>query len=86
MLQMNKLDGELSSRNRQGCRWSPGYRVALATIMTVPTRFSVIALLSGVLAAGLTVSARQGAAPLASLVLPAGFQVGVFAENVENAR
>ena len=40
----------------------------------------------GALAAGLTAFARQSAAPLSSLVLPAGFQADVFAENVENAR
>ena len=34
----------------------------------------------------LTAFARQGATPLAPLVVPAGFQVDVFAENVENAR
>ena len=33
-----------------------------------------------------TTFARQGASPLASLVLPAGFQADVFAEKVENAR
>ena len=46
----------------------------------------VVVLCAGVIAAGLTASARQGASPLAPLVLPAGFQADVFAEKVENAR
>jgi hypothetical protein len=41
---------------------------------------------SGVLAAGLAVSGSQSAAPLATLIVPAGFQIEVFAENVGNAR
>jgi glucose/arabinose dehydrogenase len=47
---------------------------------------SVVALCVGVLAAGITPSAQQAAAPLALLVMPAGFHAEVFAENVENAR
>ena len=47
--------------------------------------FSVV-LLSGVFAGGLAVSGRQAEAPLGQLVVPAGFQVDVFAENVKNAR
>jgi len=39
-----------------------------------------------VLAATWAASARQSAAPLAALVLPAGFQAEVFAEGVDNAR
>ena len=54
--------------------------------MTISTRPFVVALCAGVIAAGLTASARQGASPLAPLVLPAGFQADVFAEKVENAR
>ena len=45
-----------------------------------------LVLCSGVLAAGLTVSARQAASPLNTLVVPPGFHVSSFAENVENAR
>src|SRR4029077_3476061 len=47
------------------------------------------ALVSAVLAAGSTTSARQAAPaapPLPSFVLPAGFHAEVFAENVGNAR
>src|SRR6266699_392927 len=55
--------------------------------MNMPTRPLVVALCSAVLAAGLTVSARQAAPrPLGPLVLPAGFHAEVFAENVGNAR
>ena len=54
--------------------------------MNISTRPFVVALCSGVLAAGLTASARQAPPPLGPLVLPAGFQADVFAENVENAR
>jgi glucose/arabinose dehydrogenase len=55
--------------------------------MTIYKHSFVPALLLGVLAAGLTVGARQGAPPpLAALVVPAGFKVEVFAENVGNAR
>ncbi len=54
--------------------------------MTMSTRPFLSVLCCGVLAAGLTGSARQDAAPLPPLVLPAGFQADVFAENVENAR
>jgi hypothetical protein len=47
--------------------------------MTIDTHAFVPALL---LAAGLTAAARQGAPPpLAPWVVPAGFKVGVFAEN-----
>jgi len=52
--------------------------------MTISTRSFVV--LSGLLAAGLAVSGRQSASPVAPLVLPAGFQADVFAEKVENAR
>lgn len=54
--------------------------------MTISPRILFVALLSGVVAAPLAVSGRQSAAPLASLVLPAGFRAAVFADNVENAR
>ena len=55
--------------------------------MAIPARSSFIAALSaGVLAAGLVTSARQTPAPLATLTLPTGFQAGVFAEGVDNAR
>jgi len=53
--------------------------------LLVSTRLFVITLSAGVLAAGVTPVARQSPAPLA-LVLPAGFQADVFAENVGNAR
>src|SRR6185436_553415 len=47
-------------------------------------------LCSGVLAVGLTTSARQppppAPRPLGALVVPAGFKFEVFAENVRNAR
>ena len=46
----------------------------------------VTAVCTGILAAGVIVSARQAAGPLGSLVLPAGFQAEVFADNVPNAR
>lgn len=57
-------------------------------------RFSIAAISFMALAAGLSTSARQAPpqaaqqAPsaLAPLVLPAGFQASVFAENVDNAR
>ena len=54
--------------------------------MNISTRPFLIVLCCGVLAAGLTGSARQDSAPLPPLVLPAGFQADVFAEKVENAR
>jgi len=54
--------------------------------MKISTRPLLVVLCFGVLAAGVTGSARQGPSPLASLVLPAGFQAEVFAEKVENAR
>ena len=56
--------------------------------MIVSTRPFIIALCSGVLATGLTASARQAQAPrpLGALVVPAGFKFEVFADNVVNAR
>ena len=54
--------------------------------MNISTRPFLSVLCCGVLAAGLTASARQDSAPLPPLVLPAGFQADVFAEKVENAR
>ena len=52
--------------------------------MTMSTRALLV--VSGVLAAGLTVSGRQSASPIDQLTVPAGFRLSVFAENVENAR
>jgi glucose/arabinose dehydrogenase len=52
--------------------------------MTMSTR-SVLAL-SGALATGVAVSGRQTTSPVDRLTVPAGFNLGVFAENVENAR
>jgi glucose/arabinose dehydrogenase len=56
----------------------------------MPIRYFVAAISLVALTAGLTVSARQrgGQAPrpLAPLTVPAGFQVSVFAEGVDNAR
>jgi glucose/arabinose dehydrogenase len=46
----------------------------------------LVALLSCVFAGGLVISGQQTPSPLASLVLPPGFQAAVFAENVDNAR
>ena len=46
----------------------------------------LFALLSCVFAGGLALSGQQSPSPLASLVLPAGFEATVFAENVDNAR
>src|SRR6185312_8714721 len=58
--------------------------------MTISTRPFIVALCSGVLAVGLTTSARQppppAPRPLGALVVPAGFKFEVFAENVRNAR
>jgi glucose/arabinose dehydrogenase len=59
--------------------------------MIVSTRSFLVALSAGVLATGLTSSARQGPPPAApppldALVLPAGFHADVFADKVENAR
>jgi len=58
--------------------------------MLTSTRSFVVALCAGIVAIGLTSSARQGppppAGPPAPLLLPAGFQADVFAEKVENAR
>ena len=73
--------GQTSRRNRQRPPDSAQYLIRL---MTNSTRTFIV--LSAVLAAGLTTFARQGASPLASLVLPSGFQADVFAEKVENAR
>lgn len=53
--------------------------------MTVSIRALLMASCAGVLALGLTTSARQAPSPLRSLVLPAGFHADVFAD-VENAR
>ena len=50
------------------------------------TRSFSAVLVSGVLAAGLAVSARQAEPPLGQLVLPAGFRAVVFADKVTNAR
>jgi glucose/arabinose dehydrogenase len=46
----------------------------------------LVALLSCVFAGGLVISGQQSPSPLASLVLPPGFQAAVFADNVDNAR
>lgn len=54
--------------------------------MNSSTRPVLVVLCYGVLAASLTGSARQDAAPLPPFVLPAGFQAEVFAEKVENSR
>ena len=54
--------------------------------MAKSTRSFVVALTAGVLVAGILASARQTPSPLRDLVVPTGFQVDVFAENVENAR
>ena len=54
--------------------------------MTMSTRPFIVVLGAGLLAAGLTTSARQEPSPLPPLVLPAGFRAEVFAEKVENAR
>ena len=54
--------------------------------MSISTRPFIVLLGAGLLAGGLTTSARQEASPLPPLVLPAGFQAEVFAEKVENAR
>ena len=54
--------------------------------MIISRRPFIVALGTGVLAAVLTAAAQQAAAPLGSLVLPAGFQADVFADKVENAR
>src|SRR5438132_13548757 len=54
--------------------------------MTDSMRFILAALACGVLAPGLTASGRVLAQPAGQWVVPAGFQVTVFAENVENAR
>ena len=54
--------------------------------MIMSTRPFLVALSAGVMATGLTAFGGQTAPPLPPLVLPAGFQADVFAENVENAR
>jgi glucose/arabinose dehydrogenase len=55
--------------------------------MNRSTRPFLVVLCFGVLAAGLTASARQGTPPSpAALMLPAGFHAEVFADKVENAR
>jgi glucose/arabinose dehydrogenase len=56
--------------------------------MSISTRQFTLVICSGVLAAGLTGSARQqqSPAPLAPLVLPSGFQADVFAEKLDNPR
>ena len=48
--------------------------------MTMSTRPFIVVLGAGLLAAGLTTSARQEPSPLPPLVLPAGFRAEVFAE------
>ena len=50
------------------------------------SRTLLFALLSSVLTGGLALSGQQSPSPLASLVLPAGFEAAVFADNVDNAR
>lgn len=54
--------------------------------MITQPKVVLAALLAVALVAPLTLSGRQAADPLASLVLPAGFRAAVFADNVENAR
>jgi glucose/arabinose dehydrogenase len=58
--------------------------------MKISMRPLIVVLGFGLLAGGLTTSARQAAppvpAPLPKLTVPAGFQAEVFAEGVENAR
>jgi glucose/arabinose dehydrogenase len=55
--------------------------------MTSASRASLVAALSlGVLASGFAVAGQQSEAPLAQLVLPAGFRAEIFAEKVGNAR
>lgn len=49
-------------------------------------RRSVLAIATALLGYGLIGSARQAPSPVASLVMPTGFQAAVFAEKVENAR
>jgi glucose/arabinose dehydrogenase/sugar lactone lactonase YvrE len=56
------------------------------TTMIISKLSTIVALLSALLAAGLTDSSRSRAQQPAKWVVPAGFQVAVFAENVENAR
>ena len=48
-------------------------------------RYVLVAVLSGLFAAG-TVFAQQQTPTPGQLVVPAGFQISVFAENVRNAR
>jgi uncharacterized membrane protein len=54
--------------------------------MTISKLSTIVVLLSAVLAAGLTDSSDLRAQQPARWVVPPGFQVAVFAENVENAR
>jgi len=54
--------------------------------MITSTRPFVVALGATVIAAGVIAAARQTAPPPGGLIVPAGFQVSVFAEKVENAR
>ena len=54
--------------------------------MIVSSRSLSVALCSGVVALGLTLWAQDAPKQLGSLVLPPGFHVEVFAENVGNAR
>lgn len=52
----------------------------------MPKRYMVIALLFATLAAASTGAAQQRTLQPGQLVVPAGFQISVFAENVVNAR
>ena len=54
--------------------------------MHLHARLSVLAVTTALLGYGLIGSARQAPSPVASLVMPTGFQAAVFAEKVENAR
>src|SRR5580765_3898171 len=54
--------------------------------MTISKHSRSAALLCGLVVPGLTASGRVGAQQPGQWVVPAGFQVTVFAENVENAR
>src|SRR5205085_8223633 len=56
------------------------------TVMTISKPSIIAALLCTVLVPGLTASSRMQAQPAGQWVVPAGFHVEVFAENVENAR
>src|SRR5690606_20872389 len=50
------------------------------------TRTFLATLLVAVFAATLTVSGRQDDSPVEALEVPDGFEIAVFAEDVENAR